>query len=181
MSVVRAVLADPTLPGRLALQEVEYPHAAPSEALVRVGVISLNRGEVRRALAAETSWRPGWDFAGVVEQAAVDGSGPKQGARVVGLLPSGAWAEVVAVPTNSLAELPATVSLTQAATLPVAGLTALYTLEKGGSLLGRNVLGRLGWSGTFCHPARRFRGSATGGGCSAPGEICPICARSRSA
>jgi NADPH2:quinone reductase len=140
MSVVRAVLADPTLPGRLAIQEVEYPQAAPSEALVRVGAISLNRGEVRRALAAETSWRPGWDLAGVVEQAAADGSGPKQGARVVGLLPAGAWAEVVAVPTNSLAELPAAVSLTQAATLPVAGLTALYALEKGGSLLGRNVL-----------------------------------------
>jgi hypothetical protein len=65
MSVVRAVLADPTLPGRLALQEVEHPRVAPSEALVRVGAISLNRGEVRRALAAEASWRPGWDLAGV--------------------------------------------------------------------------------------------------------------------
>ncbi len=151
MNVVRAVLADPTLPGRFALQEVEYPHVAPSEALVRVGAISLNRGEVRRALAAEASWRPGWDLAGVVERAAVDGSGPKQGARVVGLLPSGAWAEVVAVPTNSLTELPATVSLTQAATLPVAGLTALYALEKGGSLLGRNVLitGASGGAGHF--------------------------------
>jgi len=151
MSVIRAVLADPTLPGRLALREVEYPQVAPSEALVRVGAISLNRGEVRRALAAEASWRPGWDFAGVVERAADDGSGPKQGARVVGLLPSEAWAEVVAVPTNSLAELPATVSLTQAATLPVAGLTALFALEKGGSLLGRNVLvtGASGGAGHF--------------------------------
>jgi NADPH:quinone reductase len=151
MSVVRAVLADPALPGRLALQEIEYPHVAPSEALVRVGAISLNRGEVRRALASEASWRPGWDLAGVVERAAADGSGPKQGARVVGLLPSGAWAEVVAVPTNRLAELPAAVSLAQAATLPVAGLTALYALEKGGSLLGRNVLitGASGGAGHF--------------------------------
>jgi NADPH:quinone reductase-like Zn-dependent oxidoreductase len=87
----------------------------------------------------------------VVERAAADGSGPKQGTRVVGLLPLGAWAEVVAVPTNSLAELPATVSLAQAATLPVAGLTALYTLERGGSLLGRNVLitGASGGAGHF--------------------------------
>ena len=151
MSIIRAVLADPTLPGRLALQEVEYPQVAPSEALVRVGAISLNRGEVRRAMAAEASWRPGWDLAGVVERAAVDGSGPKQGARVVGLLPAGAWAEVVAVPTRTLAELPAAVSLTQAATLPIAGLTALYTLEKGGSLLGRKVLitGASGGAGHF--------------------------------
>lgn len=151
MSMIRAILAGPALPGRLALQEVAFPQAAPSEALVRVGAISLNRGEVRRALTAEASWRPGWDLAGVVERAAVDGSGPKQGARVVGLLPSGAWAEVVAVPTHSLAELPATVLLTQAATLPVAGLTALYALAKGGSLLGRNVLvtGASGGAGHF--------------------------------
>jgi NADPH2:quinone reductase len=161
MSIIRAVLADPALPGRLALQEVEYPHLAPSEAFVRVGAISLNRGEVRRALTAETSWRPGWDLAGVVERAAEDGSGPKQGARVVGLLPSGAWAEVVAVPTNSLAELPATVSFTQAATLPVAGLTALYALEKGGSLLGRNVLitGASGGAGHFAIQLSAYAGA----------------------
>jgi NADPH:quinone reductase-like Zn-dependent oxidoreductase len=59
--------------------------------------------------------------------------------------------EVVAVPTNWLVEIPITVALTQAATLPVAGLTALYSLEKGGSLLGRNVLvtGASGGAGHF--------------------------------
>ena len=161
MSIIKTVLADPALPGRLALQEVEYPHVAPSEAIVRVGAISLNRGEVRRALTAEATWRPGWDLAGVVERAAEDNSGPKQGARVVGLLPSGAWAEVVAVHTTSLAELPATVSLTQAATLPVAGLTALYALEKGGSLLGRNVLitGASGGAGHFAIQLASYAGA----------------------
>jgi NADPH:quinone reductase-like Zn-dependent oxidoreductase len=47
---------------------------------------------------------------------------------------------VVAVPTNSLATLPDEVSFAQAATLPVAGLTALYALERGGMLLERPVL-----------------------------------------
>ena len=89
---------------------------------------------------ASTGWRPGWDLAGTVELEAEDGSGPRTGRRVVGLLPSGAWAEVVAVPTHSLAELPDTVSFAQAATLPVAGLTALYGLEQGGGLLGQRVL-----------------------------------------
>jgi NADPH:quinone reductase len=161
MSVMKAVLAGPTLPGRLALQEVEYPRAAPSEARVRVGAISLNRGEIRRALAAQTNWRPGWDLAGVVESAAADGSGPRQGTRVVGLLAEGAWAEVVAVPSGSLAELPAAVSLTQAATLPVAALTALYTLEKGGSLLGRSVLvtGASGGAGHFAIQLAAYAGA----------------------
>jgi NADPH:quinone reductase len=151
MNPIKAIVAGPDIPGQLALQEVAFPQATASEALVRVGAISLNRGEVRRALTAETDWRPGWDFAGVVEQAAADGSGPKQGSRVVGLLPAGAWAEVIAAPTDHLAELPPAVSLAQAATLPVAGLTALYALEKGGSLLGRKVLitGASGGAGHF--------------------------------
>jgi NADPH:quinone reductase len=89
---------------------------------------------------ADVGFNPGWDLAGTIERAAADGTGPQASARVVGLLASGAWAELVAVPTNSLAELPEGVSFELAATLPVAGLTALYALEKGGGLVGRSVL-----------------------------------------
>src|SRR5439155_782458 len=85
-----------------------------------------NRGEVRRAGMAAAGWRPGWDLAGELERAAADGSGPRAGARVVGMLGEGAWAERVAVPTHALAELPEKVTFSQAATFPVAGLTALY-------------------------------------------------------
>jgi NADPH:quinone reductase-like Zn-dependent oxidoreductase len=84
--------------------------------------------------------RIGWDFTGTVEHAAADGSGPKEGSRVVGMLGSGAWAERIAAPTESLAVLPDAVTFEHAATLPVAGLTALYGLEKGGGLVGRKVL-----------------------------------------
>lgn len=138
MSPIRAVAVDPEAPGHLALTMVEAP--APAEALVRVAAMSLNRGEVRAAQNARTGNRPGWDIAGVVEQAAADGSGPKAGERVVGLLRSGAWAELAAVPTTNLAALPDAVSFPQAATLPVAGLTALYALDRANGLLQRNVL-----------------------------------------
>ena len=89
---MRAVVVDPDSPANLALAEVERPRPEPSEALVRVEAVSLNRGEVRRAESAEPGFRPGWDLAGTVERAAADGSGPPEGARVVGFLPSGAWA-----------------------------------------------------------------------------------------
>jgi len=152
MGTVRAVVVDPDSPSRLAFRDVEEPRPGPSETLVRVAAISLNRGEVRRAMAAsEPGFRPGWDLAGTVERAAEDGSGSPEGARVVGLLESGAWAELAAVPTSSLAELPEGVTFAQAATLPVAGLTALYALEKGDGLLGKNVLitGASGGVGLF--------------------------------
>jgi NADPH:quinone reductase-like Zn-dependent oxidoreductase len=151
MSTIQAVVADPHIPERLALRRVEPPSPVPSEAVVRVAAISLNRGETRRALQSDTAWQPGWDLAGTVEQPAADGSGPQANTRVVGLLRTGAWAEQVAVPTNALAALPEAVSFAQAATLPVAGLTALYALQKGGTLLHRTVLvtGATGGVGDF--------------------------------
>ena len=116
---IRAVVVDPAAPGKLAIRPVELRDPDRDEVVVRVSAISLNRGETRRALTqAEPGWRPGWDFAGVVETAASDGSGPKPGARVVGILPSGAWAE----------------------RRVAAGLTALHALRQGGLLLGRKVL-----------------------------------------
>ncbi len=161
MSTIQAVVADPHSAKRLVIREVSGPSPVPSEAMVRVAAISLNRGETRRAYQSEVAWQPGWDAAGVVEQAAADGSGPPAGARVVGLMRSGAWAEQVAIPTNALAELPEAVSFAQAATLPVAGLTALYALKHGGLLLHRSVLitGATGGVGDFALQLARLSGA----------------------
>ena len=161
MEKIRAVLAEPRSDGRLFMGEIERPSPLPSQTLVQVKAVSLNRGEVRRAMSTDSRYVPGWDLAGVVESTAGDGSGPKAGARVVGLMPVGAWAELVAVPTTNLAELPDRVSFSQAATLPVAGLTALYLLQRGGNLLGRKVLvtGASGGAGSFMVQMARLSGA----------------------
>lgn len=141
MPTTRAVVVDPGHTDRLTLQDVELSAALPSDVTVRVTAISLNRGEVNRALSQSAAgFRPGWDFAGVIEQAAADGSGPPTGTRVVGMLPTGAWAQRIRAPSSAVAPLPAAVSDAQAATLPVAGLTALHALRQGGMLLSRKVL-----------------------------------------
>jgi NADPH:quinone reductase len=157
----RAVVVDPEAPGRLVIRPVDDPVADRGEAIVRVKALSLNRGEVRRSGLAAAGWRPGWDLAGTVERAAADASGPRVGARVVGLLPEGAWAERVAVPTHALAELPDKVTFAQAATFPVAGLTALYALAKRGPLLARRVLvtGATGGVGDFALQLARLGGA----------------------
>ncbi len=159
MSSIRAIVVDPAVAGRFVIKEVEAPQPGPSEALVRVEAISLNRGEV---LYAQPDRRPGWDLAGTVIKQAANGTGPQIGSRVVGM-PSaaGAWAEQVAVTTNMLAAIPDGVTFAQAATLPTAGLTALRALEKGGLLLNRRVLitGSTGGVGLFAHQLAGLSGA----------------------
>lgn len=135
----------------LDLADVAEPEPRAHEAVVAVHATSLNRGEVKAALAAPAGSRLGWDVAGVVATAAADGSGPSPGTRVVGLLRRAGWAERVAVPASRLATLPEGVDFVSAATLPVAGVTALRALDLGGLLLGKRVLvtGAAGGVGRF--------------------------------
>ena len=110
----------------VALAEVPEPTPLPSEALVSVAAFSLNRGELKRLETMEPGAVTGWDVAGVVEQAAADGSGPQAGTRVVGLVNPGAWAQRAAVSTDVLAPLPESVTFAQAATLTVGTGSVLY-------------------------------------------------------
>lgn len=124
-----------------------------NEALVRVTAISLNRGELRRAQrTADGILQIGWDFVGTIDTPAADGTGPVAGIRVVGFSTRmEGWAERVAVPTSYIAPIPDGVSDAQAATLPVAGLTALHSVDAATSLLGRQALitGATGGVGMF--------------------------------
>ena len=145
------MLALVAAPPSAEIREVPDPQPQRNEALVEVKAFSLNRGETVRLASMQDGELTGWDVAGVVREAAADGSGPKAGARVVGLMPRGAWAQLANVSTDWIAELPSNVSFEQAATLPVAGITALETLDIGGNPLGRRVLvtGASGGVGRF--------------------------------
>jgi NADPH2:quinone reductase len=147
---MRAVVADPSVPEGVRLTEVAEPVVGPGQVLVEVRYASLNYGDLNDARSGRVPPGAvlGSDAAGVVLQA--DDGGPASGRRVVVLAP-GAFAERVVADAGSLAEVPSTVDLAEAAALPVAGVAALRALQAAGPLLGRRVLitGASGGVGRF--------------------------------
>ncbi len=146
-----ALVNTPSAPIPVELNEVPEPVPHPDEAIVEVHAFSLNRGELALLASRPQGWRPGQDVAGVIVQPAADGSGPDKGTRVVAWVDGAGWSQRVAAPTARIAALPDNVSFASAATLPVAGVTALRALRQGGSLLGQRVLitGASGGVGRF--------------------------------
>ena len=146
-------MSPPAVPGALvSIAQTSMPEPAPGEALVKVEAFSVNRGEIFRLEDPRPGDLPGKDIAGLVVQAAADGTGPHVGQRVVGHPEAGGAAENGwRLPTRSLAPLPDSMPATHAAALPLAGLTALRLLR---------VAGNLAWA---ARPAHRGppAGSAT--------------------
>lgn len=159
---MRALVISPDSPTGLTFAEANEPQPLANEALVCVHATSLNRGELRLLTIRPEGWIPGQDVVGVIKRAAADGSGPAVGARVVALVDEAGWAEQVAVPTDRLAVIPDEVSFGSAATLPVAGTTALRVLRHGGDLAGQQVLitGASGAVGRFQIQIAREQGAA---------------------
>ena len=120
--------------------EAEDPRPRPGEALVRVDAFSVNRGEMFLLEERGPGWQPGKDIAGVIVQAAADGTGPAAGRRATGHAEGGGWAEYATIPAASLAVIPESISAIQAAALPLAGLTALRLLRVAGNVTGRRIL-----------------------------------------
>ena len=150
--MMRAAIFDARLSGRIGFSDnIDIPSPKPHEALVKVLFTSVTPTEELYSQSTGPYKLLGCDVVGVVEREAADGTGPAKDSRVLGRVMSGAWAEYVAVSTNSLAELEEGVSFEQAAALPTSALTALYLLECA-PVLGRKVLitAANGAVGYFC-------------------------------
>jgi NADPH2:quinone reductase len=147
------------------MSHVPEPVPESGEVLVKVEAFSVNRGETfllepEPPYPAPAGWHPGKDIAGLVVQAAGDGSGPRAGQRVVAHPPAGGWAEYAAVPVGRVAALPDGIDPATAAALPLAGLTALRLLRTAGTVAGKRLL-ITGASGGVGH---YFTELATGAG-----------------
>jgi NADPH:quinone reductase-like Zn-dependent oxidoreductase len=138
---MRALVTDPSATPPLALAEVPEPAPGPGQVLIEMEAASVNRGEVRAARRQRPGKMIGWDVAGTV---AALGEGVDQfevGQRVVAWArDGGSFAERVVAPADWAAPLPAACDSVTAATLPIAGLTALGILRTARVHAGDRVL-----------------------------------------
>jgi NADPH:quinone reductase-like Zn-dependent oxidoreductase len=167
-------------PDVLHYEETEKPVAGDNEVLLRVRAASVNpydwhfmRGTPRfirimTGLRRPKENRLGVDVAGKVEAVGKNITQFKPGDEVFGAC-LGAFAEYACVPESSLVIKPDNVTFAQAASVPIAGLTALQGLrDKGQIQPGQKVLinGAAGGVGTFAVQIAKSLGAHVTGVCS---------------
>ncbi len=168
-------------PDVLEFADVEKPRPADNDVLVKVVAAAVNpldwhymRGSpyilrLGAGIGAPNDSRLGVDFAGTVEAVGKNVTRFKPGDDVFGGR-SGAFAEYVIVPEDrALALKPSSVTFEQAASVPIAAITALQALRDKGKLeSGQKVLinGASGGVGTFAVQIAKTFGAEVTGVCS---------------
>jgi NADPH:quinone reductase-like Zn-dependent oxidoreductase len=169
---------------QLDLRDVEMPVPADDEVLVRVGATSVNpydwhhmRGEpmVARLMPGTIGLRGpkvrilGCDMAGQVTAVGRDVTRFRTGDDVFALMVQGGFGEYVSVREELLTRKPENLSYEQAAVVPMAAATALFSLRDQGRLQsGQSVLinGASGGVGTFAVQIARALDAKVTGVCS---------------
>jgi NADPH:quinone reductase-like Zn-dependent oxidoreductase len=147
----------------LEITDLAQPVPLDNEVVLRVRAASVNPLDWR--LKSE---RPGVDVAGEVVAVGRMVAQLRPGDAVFGV-GKGTFAEYVRAPEAKLARKPASVSFEQAASVPIAGLTALQGLRDKGQLQpGQKVLinGAAGGIGTFAVQIAKSFGAHVTGVCS---------------
>ncbi|MET0236535.1 MAG: NADP-dependent oxidoreductase [Kibdelosporangium sp.] len=123
-------------PEVLRLVDVPRPEPVPTEVLVRVHASGINPADWKtrsgRGLPRELPYIPGWDVSGVVAEVGYGVTRFAPGDEVFGMLwfprPGRAYAEYVTAPSRQFAHKPLSLSHSEAAGLPLVGLTAWQAL-----------------------------------------------------
>ena len=136
----------------IEVREIEDPKVPPASVLIEVKAAGVNPvdwklvgGGLDKFLPTQFPVIPGWDVAGTVVGLGFDTPEFEIGDEVVAyarkdVLGGGTFAEKVAVPVHAVTKKPAGLTWEQAGGLPLAGNTALRTLDALGDLDGKTVL-----------------------------------------
>ncbi|MEZ8144468.1 NADPH:quinone reductase [Enterovibrio norvegicus FF-454] len=134
-------------PDTLKLQQTEIPEPTTDQVLVNVAYAGVNPVDAKtraglgwgaEKIKDSLPWVPGFDAAGTV----VNAVGQYQaGDRVAGrIVEGGGYGQYLCANLDALSRIPESVSFQHAASLPVAGLTALQALELADLKAGESVL-----------------------------------------
>jgi len=166
----------------LELADIERPTIADTDVLIRVKAASVNHADwvyttgepliSRLAFGLRTPKQTvrGKDVSGVVEAVGAAVTRFTPGAAVYAELEAGSFAEFARAPQEAVSLKPANLTFEQAATVPLAGMTALRGLRDAGRLrAGQRVLinGASGGVGTFAVQVAKALGAEVTGVCSA--------------
>ena len=166
----------------LVLEEIDTPVVKDDEVLVRVQAASVHPGDWLLMTGRPLLFRPGFglrkprkrvpgfDFAGTVVSVGENVREFQPGDEVFGEAANGSCAEYVAVSAEKMALKPANLTPTQAAVVPVSGVTALRGLRDAAKVRpGQHVLinGASGGVGTFAVQIAKALGAEVTGVCSA--------------
>lgn len=133
-------------------EDAPEPKVGPAEVRIAVRAASVNpvdwklvQGLLDPMMETVFPAIPGWDVAGVVESVGLDVEEFGVGDEVVAygrkdVIQGGALAELITVPVRTVGRKPAGLTWEQAASLPLAGLTAYQTLTRLGVSEGDTVL-----------------------------------------
>lgn len=157
-------------PDAARISLIEAPVAGAGQVVVRVHAAGVNgldwkvrEGYVRDAFPLALPTVLGIELAGVVEQVGPGVTRFTKGDRVMGPLGGlGAYAELAAVDAANLAPMPASMSFTDAAALPVAAVSAWQSLHFAGPVhAGQRILihGAAGGLGGFAVQFARRAGA----------------------
>jgi NADPH:quinone reductase-like Zn-dependent oxidoreductase len=161
---MKAAVYSKTRSGKiLEIRDLDQPLAKENEVVLRVRAASVNPLDWRMK-----SERPGVDVAGEIVGTGKNVTQFKPGDAVFGAA-TGAFAEYACARESKLARKPEGVSFEQAASVPIAGLTALQALRDQARLEpGQKVLinGAAGGVGTFAIQIAKSVGARVTGVCS---------------
>jgi NADPH:quinone reductase-like Zn-dependent oxidoreductase len=151
------VLTETGGPEVLRIEQVDVPEPKEGELLVRVQAASVNPidWKIRRGIRPrELPVVLGNDISGTVERSRAEGYA--EGDEVFGFASSGGYAELAISPVGAVAKKPAGITHVQAASLPVAGLTAWQAIFDHGALQSEQTLLIAGAAGGVGHLAVQF-------------------------
>lgn len=149
MSTMRTITQDEFGgPEVLHIAQAPVPEPIGTEIRVRVVAAGINPVDAKTRAGGRLLGTPpfvlGWDVAGVVDAVGFGVNRFRVGDAVLGMpwfpRPASAYAEYVTAPSHQFVAKPDALSWAEAGALPLAGLTALQSLDAAGLTAGRTVL-----------------------------------------